>query len=305
MSDTSKEFDLAKFHAYLIKARPSAVVIQDADMVAFARAVRNAGGSVLSPLYTYSDSSGLPCGSTRILSTADLPLVWDDLAPPPATDSDGFRAPAAEKSPYRDGDRQGPRAVILNNAPMVDPERRAEIRRAIASVLNKHSAENGSNTPDFLLAEMLVGVLDVFNKAVRAREQWYGRASDSKDFEVGDRVVEKGVEHPRSGVIIDKLADNDISKERLVELLRLAQAEREELAAANLKLDSEVNKLVLERDGLKRQVELHSRLDNGPRRYRRLAAEIADHVDSGSILSDQEVRTIDALLRLAAAFDTK
>lgn len=43
----------------------------------------------------------------------------------------------------------------------------------LALALNGISAENGSNTPDFILGEFLSGVLDCFDEAVEAREQWY------------------------------------------------------------------------------------------------------------------------------------
>lgn len=48
----------------------------------------------------------------------------------------------------------------------------------IAMVLNRHSAENESGTPDFILAQFLVGCLAAFDDAVRRRETWYGRDSD-------------------------------------------------------------------------------------------------------------------------------
>ena len=44
----------------------------------------------------------------------------------------------------------------------------------LASLLNRHSAENGSNTPDFILAEYLRGCLDLFDQTVLRREDWYG-----------------------------------------------------------------------------------------------------------------------------------
>lgn len=42
-------------------------------------------------------------------------------------------------------------------------------------MLNRHSAENGSNTPDFILGQYLVDCLKAFDKATNAREKWYGR----------------------------------------------------------------------------------------------------------------------------------
>ncbi len=46
----------------------------------------------------------------------------------------------------------------------------------IAALINTHSLENESNTPDFILAAYLQSCLDVFTLAIRTRETWYGRA---------------------------------------------------------------------------------------------------------------------------------
>ena len=48
----------------------------------------------------------------------------------------------------------------------------------LESLINRHSMENGSNTPDFILAKFLKACLDAWNEAVDARENWYGRARD-------------------------------------------------------------------------------------------------------------------------------
>lgn len=52
----------------------------------------------------------------------------------------------------------------------------SEFRDELRSAINRASAENGSDSPDFILAEYLVGCLAVFDRAVVAREHWYGRA---------------------------------------------------------------------------------------------------------------------------------
>lgn len=41
-------------------------------------------------------------------------------------------------------------------------------------LINKHSKENDSNTPDFLLASYLDNCLKIFGQVVRARDSWYG-----------------------------------------------------------------------------------------------------------------------------------
>ncbi len=53
-----------------------------------------------------------------------------------------------------------------------------EFKKDLAEVLNKHSMENGSDTPDFILAEFLHGCLMVFDKLMKRRERWY--SNDAK-----------------------------------------------------------------------------------------------------------------------------
>ena len=47
--------------------------------------------------------------------------------------------------------------------------------RELKILINRHSMENESNTPDFILAQYLRGCLEVFNAVVQQREKWYGR----------------------------------------------------------------------------------------------------------------------------------
>jgi hypothetical protein len=48
------------------------------------------------------------------------------------------------------------------------------LHQDLAAVLNKHSAENESNTPDFILADYLFNCLAAFDRAMAEREKWYG-----------------------------------------------------------------------------------------------------------------------------------
>jgi hypothetical protein len=54
-----------------------------------------------------------------------------------------------------------------------------EFQDELRHLINRHSIENGSNAPDFMLAEYLVGCLDLWNATVTRREDWYGRATQS------------------------------------------------------------------------------------------------------------------------------
>lgn len=55
-------------------------------------------------------------------------------------------------------------------------------RKELESLINKYSKENGSNTPDFILAEYLEDCLKAYNRAINQRDNWYG--IDKKDFTV-------------------------------------------------------------------------------------------------------------------------
>jgi hypothetical protein len=53
-------------------------------------------------------------------------------------------------------------------------------RSDLAAVINKHSKENGSNTPDFILAHFLLDCLKAFDGSVNLRETHYGRFNNQK-----------------------------------------------------------------------------------------------------------------------------
>ena len=52
-----------------------------------------------------------------------------------------------------------------------------EFEKELESLINRHSMENGSDTPDFILAKFLRGCLETFNSAVARRAKWYGHES--------------------------------------------------------------------------------------------------------------------------------
>jgi hypothetical protein len=54
-----------------------------------------------------------------------------------------------------------------------DKMNKSQLRTDIEHAINCNSAENGSDTPDFILAEYLLACLEAFDKTVKARSQWY------------------------------------------------------------------------------------------------------------------------------------
>lgn len=50
----------------------------------------------------------------------------------------------------------------------------ARFENDLCTIINKHSMENESNTPDYILARYLMKCLENFNTTVDVRNKWYG-----------------------------------------------------------------------------------------------------------------------------------
>lgn len=50
--------------------------------------------------------------------------------------------------------------------------------KQLAELLNSYSVENASNTPDWILADYLLGCLGVFEESTKKRDHWYGIAPE-------------------------------------------------------------------------------------------------------------------------------
>jgi len=53
-------------------------------------------------------------------------------------------------------------------------EVKPEFLKELMSLINRHSVENGSNTPDYMLAAFLGDILQAFSSVVRQRDEWHG-----------------------------------------------------------------------------------------------------------------------------------
>ena len=61
-------------------------------------------------------------------------------------------------------------------------------KKELEDLINRHSKENGSDTPDFMLAEYLDNCLKIFNEISQAREEWYGRKPNMSKIPVNNDV---------------------------------------------------------------------------------------------------------------------
>jgi hypothetical protein len=48
----------------------------------------------------------------------------------------------------------------------------SEFQVELAALINKHSIENETNTPDFMLAQYLNDCLDAFGTVMKTRDKW-------------------------------------------------------------------------------------------------------------------------------------
>lgn len=62
----------------------------------------------------------------------------------------------------------------------------SKFREDLEVLINQNSKENGSDTPDFILADYLADCLDAFDKAVTRRAEWYSKNEDIVSQNIGD-----------------------------------------------------------------------------------------------------------------------
>lgn len=86
------------------------------------------------------------------------------------------------------------------------------LKKDIQDAINRASAENGSDTPDFILAEYLTDCLSAYDRALVAREKWYGRSMGFPSHLPEASEVQKGIrkklkDEKGNGPVTDAYAD--------------------------------------------------------------------------------------------------
>lgn len=56
----------------------------------------------------------------------------------------------------------------------METQEKLTFQQELERLINKHSKENESSTPDFILAKYLDGCLHSYNEALKARDSWFG-----------------------------------------------------------------------------------------------------------------------------------
>ena len=77
----------------------------------------------------------------------------------------------------------------------IQEEIKISFKNELQDLINKHSKENGSDTPDFILAEYLNDCLINFNKAVLKRSEWYNPESTTEKIDIQPLKKEQNNKH--------------------------------------------------------------------------------------------------------------
>lgn len=82
-------------------------------------------------------------------------------------------------------------AIKILSEPTVEPPPKT-FREELQQLINRYSQENGSNTPDFIIADYLIDCLRALDTGLQARDKWY----DKGDGKIGIRVEVGSVTPP-------------------------------------------------------------------------------------------------------------
>lgn len=86
---------------------------------------------------------------------------------------------------------------------------RPSLIQAITSLLNSHSVDNASNTPDHILAQYLMDCLSAFEHATNARAKWYGHYAGAPVPSVNQASTHSS---PVPGDFVDQLRNSVLRK---------------------------------------------------------------------------------------------
>jgi hypothetical protein len=81
---------------------------------------------------------------------------------------------------------------------MARADKPTEFQEQLRSLINCNCAENGSDTPDFILAKYMDACLTAFEEATAARDKWYGR----KGLSEGNAAPVGLAEDPHTGRLL-------------------------------------------------------------------------------------------------------
>lgn len=83
----------------------------------------------------------------------------------------------------------------------------SELEKKLAALLNEYDAEHGSDSPDYVLAMMMMDCMKAWNRATIARDKYYGK---SKNL-VYETVVAQNIDARTPGYLESDYAIENLS----------------------------------------------------------------------------------------------
>jgi hypothetical protein len=101
--------------------------------------------------------------------------------------------------------------VEFKNDVEEDEASSTDFRRSLEAIINQHSMENGSDTPDFILAEYLEKCMEAFDAMTKKRSEWYNgkdkAGNDNLDFTAeAARIADENQLYAIADILDQKLA---------------------------------------------------------------------------------------------------
>jgi hypothetical protein len=114
----------------------------------------------------------MPCEGWHDTSE-DWTREYDRLRTPRRTDTAEPQEAKAQADAAEGIGAPGPAPPGAPGPAKVSGETPSDLENELRTAINRHSAENYSNTPDFILANYLIRCLDAWASATKARDSWF------------------------------------------------------------------------------------------------------------------------------------
>ena len=121
---------------------------------------------------TYGGCCEDPAPCPYVFHTNEKPLTFSDV-PDVEPTYEGIKRESAAK--YIEAGKKSLAFDVEDVGCQAQKDPAPSFQKALESLLNRYCKDNASNTPDFLLAEYMLNVLDAFTTLNNKRERWYGR----------------------------------------------------------------------------------------------------------------------------------
>lgn len=126
--------------------------------------------SLIDQAAAYSPGIAEPCQTTEPVDCDNTVWCGVDMAAPEVADAFAYAFAYAFAEPERDEPMEQAQAFYEQMT-----AKPTSFESELENLLNRHSIDGDSSTPDFILARFLCDTLKTWTKAANSRENWHGR----------------------------------------------------------------------------------------------------------------------------------